>query len=450
VTEEEARAVVDGLAREMIERAAPRRLVCGISGGADSTLALLVCLKVRELSPAAEVLAVHCIHGLDADDPVWLAHCRKLCQRLGVALETPKLHIVYGGGRSPEEVSRAERYAALLSRLEGGMLVLGHQADDMEESFLLALKRGSGPKGLSGMEYMVSDSRGTILRPLLRLHKKRIEEIVAALGLPFVYDISNSYLKFERNFFRLKVLPLLRSRFPGIDPAILRSQRLCAMEHELAVAYAGERLPSMLRESKFAQGGKALSCSAVASAGEALAHMAVRLFLDEFTELPPGSTVVDETVRLCGTGSDQKGLVKFGDLEIRRFQDLIMAVRPAALPESGRHSLAMGQELRLGDWSYSLIPSEDRNKAFMVVDGSVELEFGCPGSTRLHPVWRGRSRELKKLFMECAIPYWVRGAFPVVRGAGGKDLGLGGVFACRGARDGDGELCELSVRRLDS
>ncbi len=450
MTEDEARAIVDALAREMLKRASPKRLVCGISGGADSTLALLVCLRARELEPSITLLAVHCIHGLDADDPIWLAHCRRLCESLGADLETPRLHIVYGGGRSPEEVSRAERYSALLSRLDGGMLVLGHQADDMEESFLLALKRGSGPKGLSGMEYMVQDSRGTIIRPLLRLHKKQIEAIVTALGLPFVFDISNSYLKFERNFIRLKVLPLLRTRFAGVDGAILRSQRLCAQEHELAVAYARERLPLMLRDSPYAEGGQALSCSAVAGAGEALSNLCLRLYLEQFTELPPESRLVEEAARLCRTVADQKGVIKLQDLVLRRCGDLLMAVRPAELPQAGVHALRIGQELALGGYRYSLVASNDKDKAFRV-KGAVELEFGARGATSLHPVWRTRGRELKKLFSECGIPYWERGAHPLVRaGGGGAILALGDVFACRGAQDGDGDLVELSIRKVRS
>lgn len=448
MTEEEARSVVEGLARELLERAAPRRLVCGISGGADSTLALLVSLKARELNPSVELLAVHCIHGLDEDDPIWLAHCRKLCQRLGADLETPRLHIVYGGGRSPEEVSRAERYSALLSRLRGGILVLGHQADDMEESFLLALKRGSGPKGLSGMEYLVRDSRGTIVRPLLRLHKRQIEEILKALGLPFVFDISNSYLKFERNFIRLKVLPLLRTRFSGIDTAILRSQRLCAQEHELAEAYARARLPSMLQKSPYAQGGQALSCSAIAASGEALSNLCMRIFLEQFTELPPESSLVEEAVRLCRTSSDQKGLVKLGDLQLRRSGDLLLAVKPAALPPAGTVTLALGGELALGGYRYSLVPSSDIQKAFRV-QGSVTLEFGAKGATRLHPIWRSKGRELKKLFSECGIPYWERGAYPLVRAEDGEILALGGVFACKGSRDGGGEMANLAVDKIN-
>ena len=223
-----------------------KHLVVGLSGGPDSTLALVLAVVMQHFF-GYQVTAVHCIHGLDPDDAIWLEHNQKLCAFLGVELKTPQLNIVYGEGRSPEEVSRAERYRALLQELsESSCLVLGHQADDQIENFLLALKRGAGPNGLAGMSMVTCDQRGTLLRPLLALHKSEIEQILTELNVPFVYDLSNSYLKFERNFMRLKIMPALRERFAGIDKAILRSQQLCSYEHDLAERYAIDKMKACL------------------------------------------------------------------------------------------------------------------------------------------------------------------------------------------------------------
>lgn len=223
-----------------------KHLVVGLSGGPDSTLVLVLAAVMQHLF-GYQVTAVHCIHGLDPDDAIWLEHNQKLCALLDVELKTPQLNIVYGEGRSPEEVSRAERYRALLQELsESSCLVLGHQADDQIENFLLALKRGAGPNGLAGMSMVTCDQRGTLLRPLLALHKSEIEQILTELNVPFVYDLSNSYLKFERNFMRLKIMPALRERFAGIDKAILRSQQLCSYEHDLAERYAVDKMQACL------------------------------------------------------------------------------------------------------------------------------------------------------------------------------------------------------------
>ena len=142
-------AILEEMAQKFSKIIPQKRLVVGLSGGADSTLVLLLAIEMRKLNPDYQVVAVHCIHGLDADDPIWLAHCTALCKRVQVdEFITPKLNIVYGNGLSPEAISREERYRALKENLKGGVLLIGHQADDEVENFLLALKRGSGPEGL--------------------------------------------------------------------------------------------------------------------------------------------------------------------------------------------------------------------------------------------------------------------------------------------------------------
>lgn len=224
-----------------------KHIVVGLSGGADSTLALVLAQKMRELY-GYEVEAVHCIHKLDPDDDIWLLNNQKLCESLEIKLTTPELNIRYDLGFSPEEISRDERYRTLCGYLnDKSVLFMGHQADDMVESLILALKRGSGPQGLKGMQYLTLDKRGLIARPLLDLHKIEVEQILASLQVPTVFDLSNSYTKFERNFVRLRVLPLLRERFVGIDDAILRSQELLSIEHDLAERYISNTLPSFIK-----------------------------------------------------------------------------------------------------------------------------------------------------------------------------------------------------------
>lgn len=222
-----------------------RLLNVGMSGGSDSTLVLILASKLAFKYPNQyKAQAIHCIHGLDPDDQIWLDHNRKLCESLQVSLHTPVLNIVYSQGISPEDSSRKERYKALFSycRPEQDFLLLGHQADDQVEGFLLALKRGAGPQGLSGMSFNKLTEQAMIIRPVLDLHKIEVEQLLVCLNFKYVFDLSNNYMKFDRNFMRLKVLPTIRQRFKGIDRAILRSQQLCSIEHDLAERYAQEQV----------------------------------------------------------------------------------------------------------------------------------------------------------------------------------------------------------------
>lgn len=421
---EQAEQVVTELAQKIISSIGPSKLVVGLSGGADSTLVLLIAKRVTELDSRYSALAVHCIHGLDADDPVWFNHCHKLCDTVGVELRTPKLNIVYGNGRSPEEVSRAERYRALLDNLdEHSALLLGHQADDQIESFLLALKRGSGPYGLSGMRFMVQDDRGILIRPLLELHKSEIIEIIETLGFTHVFDISNTYMKFERNFIRLKVLPLMRERFPGIDKAILRSSRLCSSEHELAMRYARE-----VYERVFDRERMRLDISKLDVSDEPLMLSVLRLFLYEKLVMTPEYNAVLDALNLCRISPDQSTVIPLEEgFEVRRFRNYLYIVSPSVCNAHGQYELEAGQTLKIADYLYSLEPCEDGFACDRVI-----LDFDYTGSMKLHPKKRVHSREIKKLFTEYSVPSWERGSICLVRSkATYTVLGMGALFITR-------------------
>lgn len=422
---EQALQVLDELAHQIISQICPCKLVVGLSGGADSTLVLLIAHHIRNLDSRYSVQAVHCIHGIDADDPIWFNHCTALCKRLEIALDTPKLKIVYGGGLSPEDVSRQERYRALLEHTkDGGVLMLGHQADDQVESFFLALKRGSGPYGLSGMRFMIKDERGTIIRPLLSLNKATIIEIIEALGFSHVFDISNTYLKFERNFIRLKVLPLLKERFSGLDKSVLRSQMLCSYEHDLAYRYTKEQFDKVFDKDTLSLDINLLNLNDMA-----LLTSLLRLFICTVCSMPPEFSTILQVVNLCSIGADQKVVINLeGGYSLRRFRHRLYLVKDKVAPTKGCYQLKLNESLKLGDYTYELVSSNDPKLCFY--QDSVILDFNLKGSLILKPNTRLHSRNLKKLYVEYDVPAWKRDALCLVKDHQDKILALGNLFSC--------------------
>jgi len=104
------------------------------------------------------------------------------------------------------------------------VVALGHTRDDQAETVLLRLTRGAGPRGLSGMH----PRNGAIVRPLLACRRDELRAWLAARGLSFVDDETNSDVNIPRNRVRGELLPLLASRF---NPAIVD---VLAGEAELA------------------------------------------------------------------------------------------------------------------------------------------------------------------------------------------------------------------------
>ena len=106
---------------------------------------------------------------------------------------------------------------------DGDLIVTGHHSDDQAETFLLALKRGSGLKGLSAMQSEMAFGKQLLVRPLLDISRLDIETYAKKHNLAWIEDESNSDECFDRNFLRHQILPKLNERWPSINKTIARS-----------------------------------------------------------------------------------------------------------------------------------------------------------------------------------------------------------------------------------
>ena len=185
----------------------------GLSGGPDS-----VCAAALLKSVGAKVFVAHFNHNLrgqesDADE----AFCRKVACGHGWDFFTRK----WDRPKQSEEKCRLARQQFLQSVLQqtgGRAIVLGHHFDDRVETILFNILRGTGLRGLSGMQTFCRDLQ--IFRPLLEFEKTQILQFLQEKKIPFRLDRSNLDEKFSRNFLRLQVLPSVLSRFPQAKKAI--------------------------------------------------------------------------------------------------------------------------------------------------------------------------------------------------------------------------------------
>lgn len=194
------------------------RWVVAVSGGSDSTA--LAGLAAEHASGRAIVLA-HVNHGLRAsamqDEAIVLA--------LAARFELPVRIARLSGARRDEASLRELRYAALLevaNELRAGSVMTGHTAQDQTETVLLALFRGTGPRGLRGMPPRRALAPGiALLRPLLRADRAALRHYCERARLPYAIDPSNLDESYRRNALRPR-LAELRPFFPGLDRAVAR------------------------------------------------------------------------------------------------------------------------------------------------------------------------------------------------------------------------------------
>lgn len=198
------------------------------SGGSDSVgLAAILAAIAKPMQ--LRLAMAHINHGVR--ESAWQDEAVVL--RAGAALGIPVKTIALRPQRSDEATLRDARYDALAGAARefgANVIVTGHNAEDQTETVLLALFRGTGPRGLAGMPARRELAEGLDLaRPLLRFPRAEIRAYVQISGLPYSIDPTNAHLAYRRNAVREALAPL-RPLFPGLDEAVARAAQVVGEE----------------------------------------------------------------------------------------------------------------------------------------------------------------------------------------------------------------------------
>ena len=216
------------------------RILAGISGGADS-LCLLALLWETCREREIFLMALHVHHGLrgeaaDGDE----AFVRDFCREREIPFRSVHVDMKKTAeerGLSEEEAGRLLRYEAfdaVMAKEGCTKLFLAHQADDLAETMLFNMTRGSGLAGLCSLRPV----RGKICRPLLYLSRAEIEAHLESKGMTFRHDETNDSDRYSRNLIRHRLIPVLKEMNPGF------------LDHMAALSSDSFEMTSYLAEEK--------------------------------------------------------------------------------------------------------------------------------------------------------------------------------------------------------
>lgn len=200
---------------------APERVLCAVSGGADS-----VCLLLALKELGFEVCAVHVEHGIRGEESLEdCAFVRALCRQTGADLTVRHIDapaLSDSSGRSLEEASRDARYRIFRETAQSrGIRVIAtaHHRGDQAETVLWNLARGSSLDGLCGIlpvrdltDPAAEGADLRIVRPLLKCGKDEIEDWLKARGQAWRVDRTNQDPSITRNAIRMHVIPCLEEQ----------------------------------------------------------------------------------------------------------------------------------------------------------------------------------------------------------------------------------------------
>lgn len=191
-------------------------VVVGLSGGADSVSLLVVLNNLRNQLDLGEIIAVHVNHmirGEEADEDE--AYAEALCDKLSVifkAFHEDIPALAKKLGMTVEEAGRYYRYKCfeeLSSEYDNAKIAVAHNANDLAETVIFNLVRGSGIKGVSGIPAVRKTGNTEIIRPLLNTTRSEIEKYLEERNISYRNDSTNASTDYDRNRIRHIIIPEL-------------------------------------------------------------------------------------------------------------------------------------------------------------------------------------------------------------------------------------------------
>ena len=193
-------------------------LVVATSGGPDS-MALLHLLKTNNY----KVICAHVNHNLRAVSDEEYIFVENYCKENNIIFEGMKID-GYKNNKFTENEAREKRYnffEIILNKYNTDILLTAHHADDLIETILMRIIRGSNISGYKGFSKLSQYKDFKIIRPLIFYTKQDIENYIRENNIPCVYDESNKSKKYTRNRIRLDILPLLKQEDKNVNRKFL-------------------------------------------------------------------------------------------------------------------------------------------------------------------------------------------------------------------------------------
>jgi tRNA(Ile)-lysidine synthase len=438
--------VIEAIRCAIAELPVGEQVVVAFSGGVDSTALLHACAQV--VSPE-RVQACHVHHGLQPAADAFARHCADTASQLGVRFALRHLTGKPARGESIEAWAREHRYEALSTfarELNAAAVLTAHHVDDQAETLLIAMARGSGLDGLSGI-HADSDRGGIrVLRPLLGLSRQQLADHCARHALQAVYDPMNDDLALLRSALRAKVMPVLYEVVPGFAAHAARSAGLIAEAAQLAYEVA----QADLAQAQEKRG--VLHAAAIAHLSRARQANALRQWLRESGAPMPSQARLRALLTQAFESQSTHALWRHAGWSVVRYRDRLQVVSPQS---PVRPDLAAPQPVllrwagescwRLTEWGLAIRigPAAGAEADAFLIDREALLQgpmevCAAGARTRVRPAPRASSREVRKRWQELGIAPWLRAWLPEVRVAG-QALG---VVALGAAAMGPGKRIE--------
>lgn len=210
-----------------------QKIGVAVSGGIDS-MCLLHFLNSKKQEYGLQLFAINIDHSIRENSKADSEFVNNYCKQNGIKINTFKVNVLDYCNQNKvtiEEGARILRYGVFESLIKKGIvdkIAIAHHKQDQVETILLNLIRGSGLKGVTGMEI----SQNGYIRPLLNTDKSEILCYQSENSIPFVEDQTNLDTDYSRNFLRQNIIPQIKSHWNNFENNLLSFSKICKQDND--------------------------------------------------------------------------------------------------------------------------------------------------------------------------------------------------------------------------
>ena len=410
-----------------------RSILVGVSGGPDS-----ICLLhlLSSLFQQITYYGVYIDHNLrPKETPAERELVETLCRTLSIEFIHRSIDVTSEmdkTGESPEACARKLRYHALekiRQSLGAGLIAVGHTCDDQVEEVLIRLIRGTGLKGLSGMEY----TSGRVIRPLLDISKPEILSYLEENNFKYCEDSSNKSSRFLRNRVRHDLLPILERDFnPAIRQTILKTTKILKDEER----YLHDQTEKAYEELVSSSGIRDMKQFSLVRNNFQQIHPALqRRVIEKLCwniGCKPNHVLIEDIITLGDSGkTGSETHLPDGFRVVNENDSLVFTALDTSLSPRDRLSQTFNSKIKIG--SPGIYPIEELNKILRItmVDGKTEntahtlsldadqvtfplvLRSPVPGEC-FQPLGAPGSKKIARFFTDKKTPKHQRHRYPLL------------------------------------
>jgi len=419
--------------------ASRKPLLVAVSGGPDS-VCLLHILNQLKSEFGLRLHVVHLDHKLRGKSSTADAqYVLDLCHELGIPITIEqrdvrsyqKEHKI-----SLEEAARDVRYsffAEVAESLGAKWIAVGHTRDDHIETILLNLLRGTGTRGLRGLQpirkWQSANNQLTIIRPLLNMSREETADYCFRHQLQPRIDTTNNSLKLTRNRVRLKLLPLLKTYNPDVIEALLRTARIAgddiAFLENTARRYA-QKLADKHEHIVYVEKRQLLKLPV------SLQRLVLRQLIEDMigTLKDIESRHIEEMIEFLNKPAGKKICLPYGLYFASEYDRFVLGSdieESFPFPEfTGEYTLKIPGSLNTGGWKIntSLVElpsniSDDKYTAYLDADlikGELLVRTRRSGD-RFQPLGMKEEKKVGQFMIDARIPQGWRDRIPIVCGS---------------------------------